>query len=233
MKIRHLIAILVALAGTLPAATPVLANATPETCQTQYTAQDCNNAAFQLDKSVQNPTTKQFVDNLGQNDAQYKPGSTIPYRITIKNISSVPINGITVIDSLPRYTSFMAGPGKYSSKEHTLTFTTGNLKPQETQVFDLIIIAANAATLPQDQKVCVTNRARAQSGSTVKQDDAQVCIQNTVLGQSVPSTTKGGLKVFSEPTTTETPPTGPEALALIPLLGSGITGLLLRRKTTP
>ncbi len=47
----------------------------------------------------------------------------------------------------------------------------------------------------------------------------------------LPDQTKGGLPIKPQPNISKSPKTGPEALALIALLSSGLAGLLLRRKT--
>lgn len=48
---------------------------------------------------------------------------------------------------------------------------------------------------------------------------------------SIPSTTKGGLKVFSSPNQQTSPATGPELISLFSLVGSAVIGTLLRKKS--
>ena len=188
-----------------------------------------------INKVVKNPKTGEFVDNLGINDPKYQPDNTVSFQLTITNTSNQSIESIKIKDFLPDHLTFSAGPGSYDSKTKTLILGLDKLESQESRTYTIQAKADKADKLPSDQGiVCVTNRAQAIRNETKggreiveSEDSSQLCIENPVL----PATTKGGLKVFPQPQTSKTPATGPEALALIPLIGSAFGGLALRLKS--
>ena len=182
-----------------------------------------------INKTVQNPQTAAFVDNLNINDPKFAPAVAVKFNITVTNTGSSTINKTTVKDTLPQFVSFVSGPGSFDSNTKDLTFDVGNLAAGESRTFTIAAKVADEGQLSADQGItCVVNQALAtaengQQGS----DNSQFCIQKKVLGE-----TKGGLKVLPSPQITITPPTGPEMLPLIGLIPTGIFGFLLRRKAT-
>jgi len=181
-----------------------------------------------INKSVQNPKTGQFVDNLGINDIRYSPDQTVTFQIAVQNTGNSKIDRAIVTDTLPSYVSFKSGPGNFDSNSKTLTFEVDNLAVSETRTFTVQAIVNHLNQLPQNQITCVVNQASAQIVQTGQEstDNSQFCIQT-----STPVTTKGGLPVYSAPTMTTTPGTGPEMVVLPLLSGSGALGWFLRKKT--
>lgn len=166
-------------------------------------------------KTVQNPVTKAFVDNLSSNDPKFGPNQTVLFKISVTNTGNKTVSNITVTDVFP---PFIVPTGQ-------TTFTIDRLNPNESKTIDLSgkVVADNQLTKEIDCDV--TNRAIATAESKSRQDEAKLCIQKQVLG-----VTKGGQKVFPAPTITQAPSTGPEILGLIALLPTGIAGFLLRKK---
>jgi uncharacterized repeat protein (TIGR01451 family) len=219
---------------SLFAANPVGADVTK--CQPVYGGGDSCVLAenLQVDAFIQNPKSKQFVDNLGINDASYSPNQQIPFRVTVKNTSNRNVNRIEVRTIFPQYVDFVSGPSKtYDPRTKTLTFTIDTLKANETRNFDLRGKVATADKLPKAQNTsCMAFQARAAFGNTMSADTAQFCVQKTPQPtQAVRSgqTTKGGLAVQPAPTSKTTPPTGPQTLTLLALIPTGLAGLLLRK----
>lgn len=178
-----------------------------------------------INKTVLNPQTNQFVDNLGINDARYSPGLTTNFQISVTNTSNHNISKINVKDIFPQYIAFSSGPGNFDSNTKTLTFEVNNLAINETRTFTVLGKIADASQIPVDQgsAICVVNQATAtnlDNSSQVTQDNAQLCIEK---GTST-TTIKGGFPVL-----TTTPKTGPESLALLALIPTGISGLMLRK----
>lgn len=191
-----------------------------------------------INKTVQTPfsTTKggvaqgAFVDNLSVNDSKFAPGETITFKISVTNSGDAVISNVTVTDTLPVYVSFVAGPGNFDSNTKKLTFQVTNLNPGETREFTLTGKVADSNTLPSNQTVtCDVNQAQATADNGQKStDNAQFCVEKQVV-----PTTKGGLPILPVPQKKfVAPETGPEMLALIGLIPSGLAGLYLRKRTS-
>ncbi len=181
-----------------------------------------------INKTVQNPQTGVFVDNLNINDPKFTPTSSVTFHITVTNTGGSAINKTIVKDTLPGFVSFVSGPGSFDSNTKVLTFDIGNLGVGESRTFTIVTKVADEGQLPSDQGItCVVNQVMATSDSGQQNsDNSQFCIQKQILGE-----TKGGLKVLPAPKVTTTPPTGPEMLPLIGLIPTGIFGFILRKKS--
>lgn len=187
-----------------------------------------------INKTVQNPHTNQFVDNLGINDAHFAPGQTVTFQITVTNTGAAAIANTTVKDIFPQFVSFVSGPGNFDGNTNTLTFTVSSLQANESRTFTLQGKVADANAMPADQGLlCVINQSSANSDSNGgnSQDNAQFCIQKSAPLPTQAVTTKGGLPVFPAPSVTTTPPTGPEALPLLAMIPTAVAGFVLRRKS--
>lgn len=180
-----------------------------------------------VDKTVQNPSTKDFVDNLGPNDPMYAPSQTVPFRLKVTNTGTVQIENIVLTDTIPQFTKLPATKGQAPSG-NLITITVGTLKPGESKTYDISAQVLDDKNLPADQAVIcnVTNKVDANSTGPTAHDEASFCISHKIS-----TVTKGGLPVFPTPSAKITPPTGAGVFALIGLIPSGIAGLLLRRKT--
>src|SRR3989339_123555 len=194
-----------------------------------------------IDKKVLNPGNNVFVDNLGINDPKIAPLGSVFFQLAITITGNVALPTASVKDVFPQFIDFASGAGNFDNSSKTLSFDLFNLQPNETRVFTLIGRVVDANRFPSDKSiVCVLNQATVTSPNTVgSQDNAQVCILNqagiaatpTPVVQ-IPVQTKGGLKVFSAPTTKGgTPATGPEALYLLAFLPTGALGYFIRKKS--
>lgn len=182
-----------------------------------------------INKTVQNPQSKGFVDNLSlSNDPKYGPDSTVTFQLTVSNTGDKELKDIDVTDSFPSYLSFVSGPGTFDTNSKTLTFNIPSLKANESKSYTIKGKVVNSSSLPADQAVnCVVNQAKAIADRQESSDLSQFCIEKTV------TTTKGGIPVMDAPKgLKQTPSTGPEMLALIGLIPAGLGGLYLRRKTS-
>lgn len=184
-----------------------------------------SNANISINKTVQNPTTKAYVDNLSlSNDPKYSPNQKVEFKLTISNTGDKTLDEVKVIDTFPSFLAFSNGAGTYDNKTKQLTFKIFNLKPNESKTYN--VEAKVTANLPTDQAVnCVVNQAQAISGSNQSSDIAQVCIEKVV------ATTKGGLPVMSPPSMTQTPATGPEMLSLLAMIPTALAGFYLRKRS--
>ncbi len=204
---------------------------------------------LQINKTVQNPQTSIFVDNLGVNDPKYNPDQNITFQVIVTNTGQTTLGSVNVRDIFPQFINFVSGPGNFDANNKTLSFDLANLQPNESRTFTLTgkVVPANQITIDQGN-VCVVNQAIATSGSLTSQDNAQLCIQKQIpvaIGGPAPviqqvvtvpgvttvpaQVTKGGLQVFPPPQVAVTPPTGPEALSLLALIPSALAGFYLRK----
>lgn len=209
-----------------------------------------------IDKKVLKPGTKDFVDNLTVNDAKYVSEETVQFTLAVHNASTKDIANITVKDVIPQYLTFLSGDGAYDVNSRTFTANIASLKANETKTINLNARVVPQSELPSDSGVaCVVNQGLVTFDGKTNQDNANLCIQKptpiqsgptptqpgeptTTTGkggngtQGQPTQTKGGQPIFPVPTTSKTPPTGPEMLALIGLLPIGALGQFLRKKSS-
>jgi uncharacterized repeat protein (TIGR01451 family) len=186
-----------------------------------------------INKTVQNPQTKGYVENLSPTDPQYTPGQTIVFKLTITNTGTSTVSKITATDILPPYITFSKGQGTYDEGTKTLRFTIDQLKANETKVFFIEGKVVERDALPDAQQSrCVINQATATANNKTSQDNALICLAKDPLTGSTSQiqTTKGGLVIHPPAQSKTTPSTGPEALAIAALLPLGGLGFFLRFK---
>ncbi len=216
------------ISSTLLVAGVPVASANTTNCTTNYGGgTTCNTTNITINKTVQNPSNGNYVDNLGVNDTKYNAGQDVNFQITITNTGNVTLNNVNVTDYLPQYTSFVSAPGSHNG--NTIYYTIGTLNPGATDTETVTAQVANSNTLPSGI-TCLTNQATANdnNGDNVS-DTAQFCAQNNVLG-TTSTTTSTGLTVYPAPKLTSTPPTGPDAVSLLALIPAAFAGLTLRKK---
>lgn len=185
----------------------------------------CETTIITLDKKVGHPQIATFVDNLGVNDPKFGAESTVTFRLTVANTGTASVSGVLIKDTLPSYVTYLNG-GSYDSTNRVVTFNIGGLSAGESKSVDLQVKTVKATDLPNDQGItCVTNQAQAILNDRTASDNAQFCIEKSVLS------TKGGTIVYPTPGAKTTPPTGPAALALAGLIPAGFAGFILRRKS--
>ena len=193
-------------------------------CQPIYGGgQSCaTTTQFELDKTVQDPKTQEFVDNLGVSDAKYASSDTVTFKITVKNITNKVLKKVVIKDILPDYVDFVAAAGgKYNANTGSVTINLATLASDETRDFFVQVKVKPTDKLPQDQNiVCVVNQSTITVNKKISQDNSQFCIEKgegeaevvitpAPTTTSKPSTTKGGIVVTptAKPTATVNPPT--------------------------
>ncbi len=181
---------------------------------------------FSVDKKILNPITNNYVDNLGVNDARFKPGDIVNFQIDIINNGDALLRTIDIKDTFPQYLNFESGPGSFNANTKILTFNLSNLASKEKRTFKIAgkVADANQITLTNGF-VCVVNQVQAVNPADTKQtsqDNTQFCIEKN-------GEIKGGFPVVSPVPVYQTPPTGGESLILFSLLPTGLAGWLLRK----
>jgi len=193
---------------------------------------------FTIDKMVVNPGQDlkgkrfedlQYTDNLSVNSSKFATTDQIIYKITVKNTSTDKINKIDVTDTLPAEVEFKTGAGSYNKDTRNLTFTLANLEAGKSVDY-FITTQILADKLPGDRAVtCIVNNVKAVAeDKDIRTDASESCIEKVTT-----TTGKGGAvpTVYPPTKTGKTPATGPEALALIGLLPTGLAGYFLRKKS--
>lgn len=141
-----------------------------------------------IDKTVLNPATNIFVDNLGPNDPKYKPEQVVTFRLTVKNPGDETIGHINVSDKLPDFIDYMSGPGSYDSKTRTINFSIDNLAGGDSQNYEIKARTVHVVALPKDKNIiCPVNVVDAVSDNQKDHDESQFCIEKTSEVKKVPS----------------------------------------------
>lgn len=197
-------------------------------CQPQYGGgQTClPTGNILVNKTVKDPVSGNFVDNLSINDAKFAPEQVVQFRITVTNVGNTSLSNISVKDIFPEFVKFISGVGTFDDASNSLNINVDNLNGNESKTFEIAVQVTTKDRLPNDKGiVCATNQAIASISGIQKSDNSEFCIQKQE------QVTKGGLKVLTPVEVKKTPATGPEMLSLIALIPSGILGLFLRRKS--
>lgn len=195
-----------------------------------------------INKTVLNPQTNQFVDSLNINDPKYQPGFIATFQISVTNTGKSNVSKIDVKDIFPQYVNFGSGTGTFDTNTNTLSFSLTDLAPNETRKYGIVGRVFNAGQIPitSGPVVCVINQAIAMvNDKNVSQDNAQFCIEETAENAlnttpavaAVTTNLKGGFPIFSPVPIALTPATGPESLALLALVPTGIVGIFLIRRS--
>ena len=198
-------------------------------CQPQYGGgQTCEPTGnILVNKTVKDPISGNFVDNLDINNTKFAPLQVVQFRITVTNVGNIPLSNIAIKDIFPQFVKFISGVGTFDENSNSLNITVDNLNVNESKTFEIAAQVTTNDRLPNDKGViCVTNQAVALIPGVQKSDNSEFCIQKQE------QVTKDGLKVFTPVEVKKTPATGPEMLPLIGLIPSGIAGFLLRRKAS-
>lgn len=179
-----------------------------------------------INKTVQDPKTKNFVENLSNTDTRYSPENTVPFKVTVKNTGTVTLSNVVVTDTLPNYLNFVSAPGTYDSKSKTITIKIDKLNPGEEKTVDINGKLAASSDLPSDPMItCLVNTVSVKANGQGNNDTAQFCVEKPSVS------TKGGLPVYPSQPVKSTPATGSEALTLLALIPGALTGLALRKRS--
>ncbi|HNP89372.1 MAG: hypothetical protein BWY24_00419 [Microgenomates group bacterium ADurb.Bin219] len=143
-----------------------------------------------IDKTVKNPDTGLFVDNLGVNDPKYTPGQEVLYRLEVKNVGSSEFSKVTVKDVFPSYLDFVWGPLGWDANTRTLQFDVYNLKAGESRQYEVMTRVFGKENLPSDRSlICTVNTGKVEADGKSDEDQAQICFEYKVLGiTSLPPT---------------------------------------------
>jgi uncharacterized repeat protein (TIGR01451 family) len=170
-----------------------------------------------VDKKVQKPGTKDFVDSLSALDSKYHVGDTVTFQIVVQNTGK-DITNLEVVDTLPQNVQFVSGPGKYDKSSNKLSFNISSLESGKSQTFYITTKVVDSIAFGNNGYVCVNNYVHAKDKNGATSDDAaQFCVERV-------------LKVYPPKPVKQAPPTGPEAVAIPALYGMAGAGMYLRKR---
>lgn len=200
-----------------------------------------------IDKQIEHPSSKVFIDSLTPSDPLYRPGTPVNFKITVTNTGNADITNAVITDVLPTQLTFSKGPGTYDAAKRELTIKVDKLAKSESKSYTISSTVVAADKLPLD-RVCAANTATVKTRGAESSDNSQFCISKNgeetqknmpqspespkMEPKQIPTETKGGIPVYTPPLTQEMPNTGPELLGIIALLPAGAVGIFLRRKSS-
>ena len=175
-----------------------------------------------LNKTVRNPATGVYVDNILPTDnTNYRPGSVVPFHLKVQNSGDETLSLVTVTDSIPSFTDFSSidaavENSSYDSNSRKLTFTVSNLAGNSSRTFTLNLRVVSETALPANKTlVCPINIVDTiSSNNGTDHDESQFCIQRVIEVPQIPKA-------------------GPEnwIISIVGLSASLIAGLKFRKKS--
>lgn len=191
----------------------------------------CPNITIAVNKTVQHPQTGAFVDNLGLNDTKFSAEQTVTFQLVVTNTGNASIPQITVRDTFPQFTNFIAGPGTFNNDTKVLTFEVTSLAVGESRTFTVQGKVVGENQLPADVGIaCPVNQVAVTANTgQMASDTSQFCIARRVLGGVPPSK---GAQVFPPTPVTQIPAAGVELVTLFALLPTGLAGFMLRKRSS-
>lgn len=241
---------------------PKAALAATATCTTtingQYgTSSTCTQGALTIQKTVQNPSNGNFVNNLTSNDYLFNPLSTITFQIVVTNTGNADLTNLVIKDVLPQYVDFASTSNGGFDGSKTVIVNEGTINAGVSDSVTITARVEDSNTIPANVVTCEINQSFAYADNQSQvQSNAGFCLQNPQTNvtptptststtttstsatptptipapTSVPSTTSGGVTVFPTPRTTSTPSTGADPISLLGLIPAAFAGFKLRQK---
>jgi uncharacterized repeat protein (TIGR01451 family) len=175
-------------------------------------------ADLTVNKKVKNPITNDFVENLGSTDPTFSPGSTITFKLIVKNSSGETFNPVSVVDQFPDYLTYVGSSvqGTYDAGQRRLVMTLQNLISGETREIEVTAKVADRNAFPKERSFfCTSNYTTVTAPARPDGDDdsAEFCMTTNVNGA------------------TYLPVAGfNELITILPFLSLGGIGLVLLKK---
>ena len=173
-----------------------------------------------LNKTVRNPATGVYVDNiLPIDNTNYRPGAIIPFHLKVQNSGDETLSLVTVTDSIPSFTDFSSidaavENSSYDSNSRKLTFTVSNLAGNSSRTFtlNLRVVSETAANKTLVCPINIVDTISSNNGTD--HDESQFCIQRVIEVPQIPKA-------------------GPEnwIISIVGLSASLIAGLKFRKKS--
>lgn len=147
-----------------------------------------------IDKTVKNPDTDIFVNNLGINDPKFGPEAYVRFRLEVKNIGQSELRDVKVRDVFPPYLQFdwfSLGSSYWDANKREVNFTIEKLAVGESKQYEISAKVYPSSMLPNDKsEICdLTNFAEVHTGDKGDDDTAKFCLTYKTLGlKKMPAT---------------------------------------------
>lgn len=140
-----------------------------------------------VNKYVKNPITNVFVENLGSTDPTFSPGSTVTFRLAVKNFSGETFSPVEVVDQFPDYLTYVGSSvaGNYDAGKRRLVMKLENLIAGETRDIEVTAKVADRSAFASDRDFfCVSNYTKVTAPARPDGDDdtAELCITTRIKG---------------------------------------------------
>jgi uncharacterized repeat protein (TIGR01451 family) len=137
-----------------------------------------------IDKQIKGPNGD-WLDNISAEEYGFVASEAVDFRIRVKNSGESDIANISVIDYLPSELFFATGPSGQALK-----WGIDLLEAGEEREYFIQAQVVDSETLAGRGGFCVLNRAKVENetGETLDEDTAQLCIESRVLGAKLPET---------------------------------------------
>jgi hypothetical protein len=190
----------------------------------QYGTTTCTPTDVTINKTVRNPITGDWVDNLLSGDAAYSPDSDVLYNLHIANTSNQSFDTVHIEDTMPDKIVSIAVVDSDTNKVKNVSFQDNKLKFDLANKFEanssidiqLKAKVKSVGVFDSSKSLFCGNENGLQNTADVwaqdrhDQDSASICVQTKVLGA------------------TTLPSAGPtDFLPLVPFIGSGLIGVSL------
>lgn len=174
-----------------------------EVCYTQYgggeTCVDVEeDSELRVDKQIYNPRAGEWENHVKESGGsfpyKFEAEETIRFRIKVENTGDVRIEDIKTQDILPSFLKYRDGDGGGKNDDTRVEFDEFDLDPGQEETFEFRARVADDGVLPNDDRICLTNIAKAEGVREDDDDDeesdvdyANFCIElPEVLGKEAP-----------------------------------------------
>ncbi|MFH0750065.1 MAG: hypothetical protein V1917_04120, partial [Candidatus Gottesmanbacteria bacterium] len=142
-----------------------------------------------IDKEVKNPITNLFVENLGSTDPTFSPGSTVTFKLIIKNTSGETFSPVKIVDQFPDYLTYISSSvtGAYDAGQRRLVMNIENLIAGETREIEISAKVAERNAFANDKSFfCASNYATVTATARPNGDDdtAEFCMTTRINGSA-------------------------------------------------
>lgn len=174
MKAKTILSI--ALAGIIASTVIASKVSAKEICFTQYGGgetciEEDENANINVDKKVSEKDGN-YEDHLKSSEHKFSAGDKIYFRIEVENKGDVDLVDVKLEDTLPDFVEFdkeIEGSAHLSGSK--ITFHLGDLDKGESKTVKFRAKVVDKDKLPVDDKVCLTNVARAEGDRKDNSDE--------------------------------------------------------------
>jgi hypothetical protein len=149
-------------------------------CEQMYGGGEvCYEGEILIDKTVKNPSSGNFVDNLSVSDYLFSNDNEVVFHLRVKNTGDEKLSTVEVKDIFPKYSDNVyvdfvsSDEGSWDSGSRTWTVEFNDLEPGDYRDFEIKgkMVLNNEVT----GTYCMTNTGRAESDDKEDEDTAQVC----------------------------------------------------------